>query len=181
MCRWRGERRRAVLLHELRHIRRGDAMIQPLAYAVCCLFWFVPFIWAAFARLQLEQEKSCDWGVVAQGVKREVYAGCIVEAARLSRKLPLPAGLRFAGRRKRLLADRVRDILRGGRPRGRGWTAFAAAALLVCALVVLGGAGRSKALSGERILGTPPGHLGKRNVCRPTGTPDDDDQGRLSG
>jgi beta-lactamase regulating signal transducer with metallopeptidase domain len=153
MHRWSGERRRAVLLHELRHIRRGDCVTQTLAYAACCLFWFVPFIWAAYARLRLEQEKSCDCGVVAQGVERAAYADCVLEAARLARKPALFAGLGFAGRRKRILADRVRNILQGGEPGHRGWTVFAAAALLVCALVILGGAGTQKSLSDEEIWG----------------------------
>jgi hypothetical protein len=35
MKRWPVSHIRAVLLHELRHVKRGDTLIQPAARAIC--------------------------------------------------------------------------------------------------------------------------------------------------
>ena len=141
---WPEENVRAVLLHELRHVRRGDCVTQTIAYAVCCLFWFVPFVWIACALLYLEQEKSCDAGVVENGVKRQVYASCLLDAARLCRQPATVAGLFFSGRRKRILADRIHSIIRGGKSMKKGWSALVLAGLVVSALVFLSAAGQKE-------------------------------------
>ena len=153
MREWGSARLRAVLLHELCHIKRGDCLTQALARAVCCLFWFVPLVWAAFAPLALEQEKACDEDVVHNGVGRQAYATCILEAARLSRQSIPFYGLSFPGRRRRVLADRIRAIVEGGVVMKRGLLAFAVAVFAVCVFVALGGAGRREELSYEQAWG----------------------------
>src|SRR5215831_3549374 len=47
---WHPSKIRAVLLHELAHIRRRDCLLQWLPQAVCALHWFNPLAW--FARAQ---------------------------------------------------------------------------------------------------------------------------------
>jgi beta-lactamase regulating signal transducer with metallopeptidase domain len=147
---WPDGRLRAVLLHELRHIRRVDCLTQTVAYLACSLFWFVPFVWIAYAHLYLEQEKACDACVVETGMGRRAYASCILDAVRLCREPALVAGLFFGGRRKKMLADRIHSILRGGSSMKKGLAVFVLAALVVCALVFLSAAGQ-KELSGEEV------------------------------
>jgi len=50
---WQAERLRAVLLHELLHVRRRDLAAQAVAQAACCLYWFHPLAWIAGRQLRL--------------------------------------------------------------------------------------------------------------------------------
>ncbi len=42
---WTGDRRRAVILHELAHIARRDCLTQTLAFVACIFYWFHPAVW----------------------------------------------------------------------------------------------------------------------------------------
>jgi beta-lactamase regulating signal transducer with metallopeptidase domain len=137
--RWSTPRLRAVLLHELRHIRRWDPLTQTGAYAVCALFWFVPLVWLAHSFLYLEQEKACDSGVVSDGVAPGEYAACLLEFARLFQRPTAPAGLYAAGWRKKILAERIHHVVQGAWTGRRGRHVFAVAVLVVCVLVLAGG------------------------------------------
>ena len=137
--RWSAPRLRAVLLHELRHIRRWDPLTQAVAYAICSLFWFVPLVWLAHSYLYLEQEKACDSGVVSDGVAPGEYAACLLEFARLFQRPAAPAGLYVAGWRRKILAERIRHVARGPWTAGKGRHVFAVAVLVVCVLVLAGG------------------------------------------
>lgn len=81
---WPESRLRAVLLHELAHVARRDALAQILAELVCALHWFDPLAWYAARRLARERERACDDRVLAAGLSAPGYAGEIVEVARES-------------------------------------------------------------------------------------------------
>jgi ketosteroid isomerase-like protein len=89
----------------------------------------------------MEQEKACDAAVIESGVKRHAYAECILGAAQFCREPVLLAGLSFAGRRKRILKDRIQSIIRGGESMKKGVVLFGFAALLLGAVVLLSAAG----------------------------------------
>ncbi len=150
---WSTAAKRSVLLHELRHVQRGDSFSLAVAYGICSLLWFVPPVWAAYARLYLEQEKACDAAVVQSGVKRHAYATCILDAAQFSREPVLFAGLSFSRRRRRILQDRIRSILRAGHSVKKGVILFALTALLLGALVVGSAAGLDTAGQTSRKYG----------------------------
>lgn len=44
---WTLDRRRAVLLHELAHVRRHDLVGHTLGRIACALYWFHPLVWTA--------------------------------------------------------------------------------------------------------------------------------------
>ncbi len=148
---WPRDSIRAVLLHELRHIRRGDSLTLAIAYAACSLFWFLPFIWAAYTRLYLEQEKSCDSAVIEDGEDRYAYATCVLDAVRSCREAPAFAGLSLSGRRRKVLKDRIHFIIGGGKAMKKGLVLFALAALLVGALVVLSAAGKKESMTDKEV------------------------------
>jgi Zn-dependent protease with chaperone function len=54
------EELRAVLRHELAHVRRKDVLWSTLGYAVAALHWFHPLGWLALRRLRAEAELLCD-------------------------------------------------------------------------------------------------------------------------
>jgi beta-lactamase regulating signal transducer with metallopeptidase domain len=51
---------RAVLRHELAHVRRKDVLWSTLGYAVAAVHWFHPLGWLALRRLRAEAELLCD-------------------------------------------------------------------------------------------------------------------------
>lgn len=79
---WDIERRRVVLLHELIHVRRRDPLLHAAARLASALYWFHPLAWLAVARLQREQERSCDDAAVRAGAGRSDYARHLVDLAR---------------------------------------------------------------------------------------------------
>ena len=79
---WSDDRRRAVLLHELAHIKRGDCRIQAFAQAACALYWFNPLVWTAFRTLRTERERACDDEVLRTGTLASTYAAHLLEIAR---------------------------------------------------------------------------------------------------
>jgi beta-lactamase regulating signal transducer with metallopeptidase domain/putative intracellular protease/amidase len=138
---WPADRVRSVLLHELCHVKRGDSVTMAVAYWICSFLWFVPFIWPAYSRLHVEQEKECDAAVVRSGVLRQSYAACVLDAAQLCREPALLAGLSFSGRRKKVLEDRIRAIVRGGKNMKKGGALFMVSVFLLAATVFLSAAG----------------------------------------
>jgi beta-lactamase regulating signal transducer with metallopeptidase domain len=84
---WGRERREAVLLHELAHIRRGDSLNQGLADVVCTLLWFNPAVWLAARALRADAEAAADDAVLRSGVRPTDYASeLILLAAELGRR-----------------------------------------------------------------------------------------------
>jgi beta-lactamase regulating signal transducer with metallopeptidase domain len=79
---------RAVLLHELAHIRRDDFASQTFARATAALFWFQPLAWLALRRLRLESEMACDDIVVQRQQAPADYAETLLA---LARRLHAPA------------------------------------------------------------------------------------------
>src|SRR5205823_7424868 len=59
---WSEERRRMVLLHELAHVRRGDAATQWLARMALILNWWNPLAWTAWREfLKNASEPPTTW------------------------------------------------------------------------------------------------------------------------
>jgi beta-lactamase regulating signal transducer with metallopeptidase domain len=78
---WPWSRVRAVLLHELAHIKRNDVHIQTLAQMACAAYWFNPLVWFAANQLRLECERACDDSVLMGGTSGADYATHLYEIA----------------------------------------------------------------------------------------------------
>lgn len=78
---WPEERRRAVLLHEMAHVRRRDWLAHRLADLACALYWFHPLVWLTARRLRTEGEIVCDDLVLASGIPAPDYARLLLEIA----------------------------------------------------------------------------------------------------
>jgi beta-lactamase regulating signal transducer with metallopeptidase domain len=114
---WSAARLRVVLLHELAHVRRGDAATQFVAELARSLYWFHPLSWWGVRCLRVEQEAACDDRVLAAGAAAEDYAEELVAVtARLPHGLQA-AGLAVAMGRRHTIEGRVRGILADDRDR----------------------------------------------------------------
>ncbi|MDB4874813.1 MAG: putative rane protein [Gemmatimonadetes bacterium] len=71
---WTDDRRRAVLLHELAHVKRHDLIGHTLGRVACALYWFHPLVWTAAKNLRAESERACDDLVLSCGARPSEYA-----------------------------------------------------------------------------------------------------------
>jgi HEAT repeat protein len=77
--RWPADRVRAILHHEVAHIRRRDLLSQLVAQLACCLYWFNPLVWVLERRLFIERERACDDVALADNIPASEYAGHLME------------------------------------------------------------------------------------------------------
>jgi beta-lactamase regulating signal transducer with metallopeptidase domain len=108
---WSDEQLRSVLLHELAHVKRRDAIAQLLTQIACALHWFNPLVWLAAWRIGSERERACDDLVLASGVRASVYAGHLLDvvATLSSTRWTQTCGLAMA--RKSSLEGRLVAVL----------------------------------------------------------------------
>jgi beta-lactamase regulating signal transducer with metallopeptidase domain len=131
---WSAQERRAVLLHELAHVRRHDCAVWMVAQVAVALFWFHPGVWWAAARLLAARELACDERVVRAGVQRADYAECLMRVADRARahgawsSVAVAAGMARPSR----LKDRLHAVLTAA-PRSRALDRAASLAVAVCA------------------------------------------------
>jgi beta-lactamase regulating signal transducer with metallopeptidase domain len=79
---WSEERRRFVLVHEMAHVKRFDALTQLLAQLSVAIFWFDPLVWFAAHQMRVEREHACDDYVIRDGTAPSLYAGELLEMVR---------------------------------------------------------------------------------------------------
>jgi beta-lactamase regulating signal transducer with metallopeptidase domain len=94
------DRWRAVMIHELAHLRRGDHWVSWLILAASWLWWWFPVYWYIRRRLEECADLACDsWVVSAFPNKRRAYAEALIEVSQLDSQdlSPAPA---FSQRRK---------------------------------------------------------------------------------
>lgn len=115
---WGPERRRVVLMHELVHVRRRDALRQLLSGVVLALYWFHPLGWIACRLAAACREEACDERVLELGSRPSDYARHLVSlaAGTTSARLPV-AALSMARQSRSRLERRIMAILRPRRPR----------------------------------------------------------------
>ena len=80
--RWHTERLRAVLLHELAHIKRRDWAMQTIAQITCAIYWFNPCVWFAARWIRIEAEQACDDQVLSAGYQSTDYAQHLLDITR---------------------------------------------------------------------------------------------------
>jgi TonB family protein len=134
---WSDDRTRAVLAHELAHVRRGDWMVHVLAELCCAIYWFHPLFWIAKSRLCRESEQAADDEVLGLGVNGGDYAAhllAIVRAAQAPSRAWSPT---VAMARPSHLQRRFTALLNACANRGAVTWRKAAAAVGITLLVVI--------------------------------------------
>jgi beta-lactamase regulating signal transducer with metallopeptidase domain len=158
---WPADRRRAVLLHEMAHVKRRDCLVRSLAQAACTLHWFNPFAHLALRRLRAEQERACDDVVLAAGMAGCDYANHLLDIVRASCATALDRAALAMGRRSEL-EGRMFDILDDSRRRDSSsrrtkWMAMLATVTVIGVLgtMRLTGAQTQAAAFAPHVTGLP--------------------------
>jgi uncharacterized protein (TIGR03435 family) len=104
---------KAILAHELCHVRRLDNLTSAIHMAVEAVFWFHPLVWWIGARLIDERERACDEEVLRLGSEPEVYAAGILNVCKFYLESPLPcaSGVTGSDLKKRIEAIMTNRIL----------------------------------------------------------------------
>jgi len=143
---WTEERRRYVLVHEMAHVKRLDALTQLLGQLALALFWFNPLVWIANRRLQLEREHACDDYVLRHGTQPSTYAADLLSMVQSlgtpAHRAAQPAFAALAMARRSEFEGRMLSILdpvldRHPLDRGRTLMSAVATLLLVVPLAAL--------------------------------------------
>jgi beta-lactamase regulating signal transducer with metallopeptidase domain len=135
---WTLDRRRAVLLHELAHVRRHDLLGHTLGRFACAVYWFHPLVWTAARKLRNESERACDDLALACGTRATDYAEHLLDIVTSVRGDSTPLVALAMARRKefegRMLAI-LDPHLRHSTPSRRQSAALIAALALISVTV----------------------------------------------
>ncbi len=108
---WQTERLRAVLLHELAHIKRWDWMVQTVAQTTCAVYWFNPLVWFAAHRVRIEAEQACDDHVLNAGYRSTDYAQHLLDVTRNVKIAKATSSAAVAIARSSKIEGRLRTVL----------------------------------------------------------------------
>ena len=114
--------RRAVVFHELAHIRRCDHRVTWIESIIGSLYWWHPLVWWVRSRLHAEAENCCDaWVTTLMPQTRRAYATALIRTRQYLSESdrPMPAmGIGITTGRARRFARRLTMVMTGSvRPR----------------------------------------------------------------
>jgi uncharacterized protein (TIGR03435 family) len=100
------EQFKAVVAHELCHVRYRDNLIALIQTLVEAAFWFHPLVWWIGKRMLDERERACDQEVLRLGAEDRIYAQGILKVCRLCLESPLAciSGVTGANLKRRIEA-----------------------------------------------------------------------------
>jgi beta-lactamase regulating signal transducer with metallopeptidase domain len=114
---WNDNRLRAVILHELAHIKRKDFYTALVVHIATALYWLNPFVWLLLKELCRAREQACDDMVISAGIPQERYAQELFEIAQTLIVKPWKPRFDVAMARTTRLEDRILSILNKTIPR----------------------------------------------------------------
>ena len=158
---------RSVLLHELTHLRRKDALVKWLSVLVCAVHWFNPVAWLVRRELDHACELSCDEAVIrdldADG--KQNYGETLISVAADSRTLPRAVLSTTMCEEKKALKERLGAIMKNRKHTKIAVALSAALVIAVAAVAVILGVGSNGAAhsagandAGSEIVLTVDGH-----------------------
>lgn len=114
------EQLRAVIAHELCHVRRRDNLAAAIHMLVEALFWFHPLVWWLDARIVDERERACDEEVLQMGSEPTAYVETILAVCKLYVAAPVAcvSGISGSDLKKRvvnIMANRLIEDLSSAR------------------------------------------------------------------
>ena len=149
---------RAVLLHELTHLQRGDVWMNCAQALVQIVYWWHPLLWLANARIRRVREEAVDDAVMlALRDEAGTYAPTLLEVAKLAFHRPL-ASLGLVGilESRSALRQRIERLMDFRTPRKAGLTLASGLGILAfAALAIPMGAAPSHSSNLSDAAGSP--------------------------
>lgn len=134
---WDSPRRELAILHELAHVRRGDAATLTLIRIAKTAYWWNPLVWWLGATAQDDAEVASDSLVMETGISPLVYARALVATVRSARaRVASAPAVSLTGSLS--LSERLEELCR--RDRRPGLLSRRMAWLLLVASVACGSA-----------------------------------------
>ncbi len=133
------EKLRAVFLHELAHIKRGDLWVNFIQTLLQIVYFYNPLLWFANAVVRGLREKAVDEMVLTKlGDKAGCYSSTLIDVAEIAFSKP-HFSLRLVGvvESKKALTGRIKHILNRPLPKSAKLGAAGMAAILIAAAVLL--------------------------------------------
>src|ERR1019366_5146440 len=163
------EQLRAVLLHELIHLRRRDVWVNFSQALLQIFYWWHPLVWLANTRIRRVREEAVDDAVMlALRDKAESYASTLLEVAKLALNRPL-ASLGLVGilESRHALRQRIERLVDFRAPRHAGLTLVSLLGILAFTAVAVpmgqGPASAEKKSLPDVVAATPPAVVNKTN------------------
>jgi beta-lactamase regulating signal transducer with metallopeptidase domain/HEAT repeat protein len=154
---WTLDRRRAVLLHELAHVKRHDLVGHTLGRLACAIYWFHPLVWTAAKNLRSESERACDDLALSCGARATDYAEHLLDIVTSVRGDATPSVALAMARRKefegRMLAILDPELRHSTPSRRQSMTLIGSLAMMV---VVIGAAAPAPRAPQEIVEAAPP-------------------------
>ena len=128
---------RAVLLHELIHLRRGDVWVNCAQALFQIVYWWHPLLWLANARIRRVREEAVDDAVMlALREESEGYAPTLLAVAKLAFTRPLASlGLIGILESRQALRRRIERLLTFRPPKRTGLTLTSVLGIIAFAAV----------------------------------------------
>ncbi|MGE3108079.1 MAG: M56 family metallopeptidase [Phycisphaerales bacterium] len=135
--------RRAVIVHELAHLKRRDHWLCWIEAVVRVMYWWHPVAWWVCRRVREEADASCDVWVTSLMPKcRRAYAEALI-ATKSYLNLPgrrAPVGLGVMSNRTKRLARRLTMVMtQKSRPRASVVGSFLAIGVIAAGMFVMPG------------------------------------------
>jgi beta-lactamase regulating signal transducer with metallopeptidase domain len=133
------EQLRAVLLHELVHVRRGDVWVNWVQTILQIIFWWHPLVWLANARIRRLREEAVDDAVMSVlSPNEDVYAPTLLEVARLALdRSQLNLGLVGILESGAALRERIERLVDWQRPKRCGLGLISTCGVLLFAMTIV--------------------------------------------
>jgi beta-lactamase regulating signal transducer with metallopeptidase domain/HEAT repeat protein len=156
---WSLDRRRAVLLHELAHVRRHDLVGHTLGRLACAVYWFHPLVWTAAKQLRSESERACDDLALSCGARAADYAEHLLDIVTSVRGDATPSVALAMARRKefegRMLAILDPELRHSSPSRRQSATLIGSLALISIGVGAAAPAPRDAAASRRAVASAP--------------------------
>lgn len=106
--------RESVIAHEKAHLKRGDHLWKPFAYALLSVYWFHPLCWVAYSMLCKDIELACDEKVIKNydTHQKKAYSEALLECS-LNRRIIAGCPLAFGEVGVR---ERIKSVLHYKKP-----------------------------------------------------------------
>ncbi|HET9004791.1 MAG TPA: M56 family metallopeptidase, partial [Gemmatimonadaceae bacterium] len=164
---WSLDRRRAVLLHELAHVRRRDLAGHTLGRLACAFYWFHPLVWTAARELRSESERACDDLALSCGTRAADYAEHLLDIVTSIRRDATPSVALAMARRKefegRMLAILDPHLRRSNPTRVQSTALIASLAVIA---VVVGAAAPARRVQGQQEAAGAPSRAEQQGAQR---------------